>query len=238
MAKQGTQHYIGRIGNIIYYELNGGYYKRAAPGKVKQTKATKMRSSNFSIAAGANRVLRSLLLPALPFPKDKKMQNRFGGAIMKWLQCQTLEELKPSANLPYIHDFQFNEATSLRERWKIPLSVTREASDVLQLHLPAFIPVEKLAAPAWTHVVECTIAAASCTLKNSIPNGNCLNAFSIPYNDTEIPAQIINLPIVMPPGSLVMVAVSLTCIVSKKRSKVPTNNIAFMPSGIVTAMYV
>jgi hypothetical protein len=238
MGKQKDLKYVGRDGNVIYYKLNGGYYTRIAPGKIKQTAATKIRSSNFAIAAGANRILRSLLQPAIPFPKDKKMQNRFGGAIMKWLQLKTPEQLEPATNLPYLQDFQFNEATSIRERWKVPLTVNKQMGDVLQLHIPAFIPKEKIAAPAWTNRIECTIAAASCNLKNSLTNGNSLQAFTIPYNDTLVPAQNIQLPVPLPAGSLVIVAVSLTYFVSKKRRQVPTGNIAFMPSGIVAAMYV
>ena len=238
MGKQNDQTYVGRIGNTIYYELNGGFYTRAVPAKVRQTKATKICSKNFAVAAGANRVLRSLLQPAIPFPKDKKMQNRFGGAIMKWLQLKTPEQLEPATNLPYLQDFQFNEATSIRERWKVPLTVNKQMGDVLQLHIPAFIPKEKIAAPAWTNGIECTIAAASCNLKNSLTNGNSVQAFTIPYNDTLVPAQNIQLPVRMPAGSLVVVAVSLTYFVSKKRRQVATDNIAFMPSGIVAAMYV
>jgi hypothetical protein len=238
MGKQTNLKYVGRDGNVIYYQLNGGYYMRMAPGSIKQTAATKIRSSNFAIAAGANRVLRSLLLLIIPFPKDKKMQNRFGGAIMKWLQLQTPEQLEPAPRLPYLSDFQFNEATSIRERWKVPLTVNKQAGDVLQLHIPAFIPKEKIAAPAWTNRVECTIAAASCDLKNSLGNGNSIHAFTIPYNDTPVPGQNIQLTIPMPAGSLVLVAVSLTYFVSKKSKQVATDNIAFIPSGIVAAMYV
>jgi hypothetical protein len=237
MGKQKDLKYVGRVKNIIYYELNGGYYTRIAPGRIKQTPATKIRSSNFAIAAGANRVLRSLLLPALPFPKDKKMQNRFGGAIMKWLQLQTPEQLEPATSLPYLQDFQFNEATSIPERWKVAITVTKQPGDVLQVHIPAFIPKEKMAAPAWTNRVECTLAAASCNLKNRLANGNSIQAFTIPYNDTPVPEQNIQMAVPMPAGSLVIVAVSLTCFVSKKRKQVATGNIAFMPSGVVAAMY-
>jgi len=53
-----------------------------------------------------------------------------------------------------------------------------------------------------------------------------------------VPAQNIQLPIAMPAGSLVVVAVSLTYFVSKKGKHVPTDQVAFMPSGIVATMYV
>ena len=210
---------------------------RTAPAKVRQTKATKIRSSNFSIAVGAGKALRNLLAPAIPFPRNKKMQNLFGGAIMKWLQLQTPEQLAPATSLPYLNNFQFNDATSLPERWKVALTVTKEAG-ILQLHIPAFIPTEKMAAPAWTKHVECTVAAASCNLKDSTGNGNSVHGFTIPYNDTEHPAQTLQLPVAMPPGSLVVVAVSLTYYITKKGKQMATDNVAFMPAGIVEAMYV
>jgi hypothetical protein len=238
MGKQKDQKYVGRVENTIYYELNGGFYTRSVPAKVRQTKATKLRSKNFAVAAGANRVLRSLLQAAIAFPKDKKMQNRFGGAIMKWLQLQSLKQLEPATRLPYIQGFQFNEATTLHERWKVSLAVNKQITGILQLQIPAFIPKEKIAAPAWTKYIDCTIVAASCTLKNSLTNGNSIHAFSIPFNDTKMPAQNIQLPVAMPAGSLVVVAVSLTYFVSKKGKQVPTENSAFMPSGVVAAIYV
>ena len=238
MGKQKDLKYVDRQGNLIYYELNGGYYIRTAPGKIKQSAATKIRSSNFAVAAGANRLLRQLLQPAIPFPKDKKMQNRFGGAIMKWMKQQNPEQLQAGKKLPFIHDFQFNEATSLQERWKVELTVNQQKPNILKLHIPAFIPKEKIAAPAWTKRVECTVAAASCILKEKTANGSSIHAFSIPYDNLEIPAQDIQLLVPMPTGSLVVMAVSLTYYVSKKGKQVPTEQVAFMPSGVVEAMYV
>jgi hypothetical protein len=138
MGKQKDLKYVGRDGNVIYYELNGGFYTRIAPGHIKQTSATKSRSRNFAIAAGANRVLRSLLQPAIPFPKDKKMQNRFGGAIMKWLQQKTIKQLEPAINLPYLQGFQFNEATRLGERWKVPLTVNQQKKGYFAIAHPCF----------------------------------------------------------------------------------------------------
>src|SRR5690242_570130 len=222
MGKQKDLKYVDRQGNLIYYELNGGYYIRTAPGKIKQSAATKIRSSNFAVAAGANRLLRQLLQPAIPFPKDKKMQNRFGGAIMKWMKQQNPEQLQAGKKLPFIHDFQFNEATSLQERWKVELTVNQQKPNILKLHIPGFVPKEKIAAPAWTKRVECTVAAASCILKAKTANGNSIHAFSIPYDNLEIPAQDIQLLVPMPTGSLVVMAVSLTYYVSKKGKQVPT----------------
>jgi hypothetical protein len=43
-------------------------------------------------------------------------------------------------NVPYLVDFQFNEATTLQERWKVALTVNPQIPGILQLHIPAFIP--------------------------------------------------------------------------------------------------
>jgi hypothetical protein len=165
------------------------------------------------------------------------MQNRFGGAIMKWLKLEILQQLQPAVNLPFIPGFRLHSKSNLAERCKVKLAVTKVGGGLLQLHIPSFSPSEKITAPAWTHTIECTIAAASCDLKNKLPNGQVVHAFTIPYNNVVIPAQKIILPLVIPPGSLIVTAVSLIYIVSKKGNQVPTGNIAFMPSDIIAAPF-
>ena len=238
MAKQEREYFVGRRDNSIWYELNGSYYARAIPGSIKQPEATKMRSTNFAIATRVGRTMRCLLLQVIPFSKDKKMQNRFGKAIMKWLQLNMPEQLLPATSQPFIQNFQFNNECTLKERWKIALPVTRPGDDMLQLHIPAFTPEQGIAAPAHTTLVTCTITAAACTLENGADASNFIKSLSIPYTSIEIPAQIIDLPITTPPGSLLVVAVMLKYTLSKKGRLKPTTNIAFMPSAIIAAMYV
>ncbi len=238
MAQQANQYYNGRQGNAIYYKLNEGYYIRSVPVLVKQTAATKIRSSNFAIASKAGRMFRFLLEPAIPFSKDKKMQNRFAGTFMKWLQLNTLQQLQPATDLPFVQSFQFNETCSLSERCKIPLSVIPVNDGLLQLHLPAFIPANSFAAPAQTNSINCIITTASCALQSGEENGSLTRQFMIPYSTTEIPEQIIKLPIAMPRGSLIIVAVALQYNIGKNGNYKPAAIRAFMPSGIIASMYV
>lgn len=238
MAQQANQYYSGRQGNAIYYKLNEGYYIRSLPVVVKQTAATKIRSSNFAIASRAGRMLRYLLEPAIPFSKDKKMQNRFAGAFMKWLKLNTLQQLQPATNLPFVQNFQFNEACSLSERCTIPLTVTQVNNGLLQLHLPAFIPAKNFAAPEHTTSINCTITAASCCLQTGEENGSFTMLVTLPYSTVEMPEQIIKLPLAMPRCSLVIAAVALQYNIDKNGISKPAGNIAFMPSGIIAAMYV
>lgn len=238
MAQQANQYDNGRQGNPIYYKLNEGYFIRSVPVVVKQTAATKIQNSNFEIASKAGRMFRYLLEPAIPFSKDKKMQNRFAGTFMKWLQLNTLVQLQPATNLPFVQNFQFNDACSLIEKCKIPLRVIAVNNGMLQLHFPAFIPVKSFAAPAHTNSINFVITTASCTLQSGEENGSFTRQFMIPYLTTAIPEQIIKLPIAMHRGSLIIVAVSLQYNIGKNGNFKPSANKAFLPSGIITSMYV
>ena len=118
MAFQTANYITGTIDNVVFYKLGDAYVARSLPNEVKQSAATKQRSKNFGIAASAGRTLRQSLAPSLPFPKDKNMQSRFSGAIARWLQQSNVDALSPANDLPYINGFDFNEATSIAERWK------------------------------------------------------------------------------------------------------------------------
>jgi hypothetical protein len=238
MARQLNQYYVGRQGNVIFYKLNEGYYLRSMPVAFKQTTATKIRSTNFAIASRAGRTLRYLLEPVIPFSKDKRMQNHFAGAIMKWLKLNTMQQIEPAANLPFIQNFQFNSACSLSCRWKTGWQVTPVNDGMLSVYIPAFIPLQNISAPASTVSIECTITVASCTLENGEENGSFTKSFSIPYTDDEIPGQVQSFPLAMPAGSLVVAAVALQYNVIKNGIIKPTANAAFMPSGVIKALYV
>jgi hypothetical protein len=238
MARQLNQHFIGRIGNLIYYELNGGYYIRSVPAQVKQHPASKPASSNLTIASRAGKRLRLLLAPVLPVKMTKTLQNRFSGSIMRWLNQPQLHPLPAGAELPCLQNFLFNEATSIKERLKIDMQLTRSGSKLLQLHLPAFIPTERISAPAYTKLVDCTITAAACMLQTDEAMTSCTFKTAIPYNAVPIPAQTINLPVEMAAGGWVVVAIALTYITGKKGAEAPCTNPAFMPSEIIAAMQV
>lgn len=123
MAKQLATFISGKIGNVVFYKRGDLYFARSVPGKVKQTDNTKKRSTNFGVASRAGKALRSLLLPVLPFPKDKIMQGRFSGAISKWLQTNNAAAVQPVDDVPFLQNFNFNEATSFGERCRVPLVV-------------------------------------------------------------------------------------------------------------------
>lgn len=220
MATQLNQRFIGRIGNLIYYEWNGGYYIRTVPERVNQHPASKPASSNLAIASNLGKRLRMLLQPVLPAKKTRDLQNRLAGGIMRWLNQQQGQPVSPGGELTCLQHFLFNEATSISARWKIKLPVNR-SGNILQLHLPAFVPKDCISAPAHTTLVECSISAAACLLQKDGAMSAYTYKMDIPYNAVGIAAQTIDLPVDIAVGSWVVVAVALTYITEKKGALYP-----------------
>ena len=237
MAKQKNQYFVGRIGHVIYYELNGQYYMRSVPEKVNQQPASKVTSKHFAIASTAGGVLRRHLLPVLPFSRSKPMQNGFASAIARWLNATTTVPGQATTGVPDLQNFSFNAATSVSERWKIDMRITHDGSSLLQLHLPAFVPKDCITAPAKTRQLVCTITAATCGLQGDKAGDGFTVPLSFPYNREMIPAQTIPLPLNVSAGSLVTVAVALRYIVMLNNALTPYDRPEFMPAEVVAAMY-
>lgn len=120
---------------MIYYKLNGKYYIRSVHERVNQHPASKATSTNLSIASGLGKRLRLLLEPVLPVKKTKAMQNRFGASIMCWLNRKNPQPIPAGGEIPCLQNFLFNEATGIRERWKIDMQVIRNSNRLQHLYL-------------------------------------------------------------------------------------------------------
>jgi hypothetical protein len=234
MAIQSATYLTGKINNIVFYQRSGTYIARTVPATVKQSAATRVRSKNFGIAAAAGRSLRCSLQQALPFPKNKIMQSRFSGAITHWLGITDPGGLPPQTGLPFISEFSFNEATGIKERWKLPLTVTKVDEQLLQLQIPAFTPTQVIAAPAHTAMIACRIIAASCNLQSPTAQGSFSTMLSIPYTDISIPALLLPMALPVASGYLVVTVVSFTYLFQNGEKE---QRAAFMPSGIIDARY-
>ena len=234
MAIQSINYLSGKIGNIVFYKRSGKYLARSIPASVKQSVATQQRSTNFGIAARAGAVLRVLLEPALPFPKDKNMQRRLQGAIANWLQVQNAAALAPESAVPYLTNFSFNEAGNFHQRFRLPLSVMVTSNELMHLHIPAFVPKQSITAPAHTKNVLCTIVAASTGLNNNTIAGKATFALNIGFNDLPIPEQTISFSLPLARGCLVLTCVILRFQLSDNKTD---ERAAFLPSGLVDARY-
>jgi len=228
----------GRIQNLVFYKLGDRYCVRTVPSRVKQTKATKARGKQFGIASRAGAALRRQLLNVIPFPSDNNMQTRLVSAIYKYIQL--VEKIQPEQTdqLAHIDDFQFTTGYTILDRWKVALCVIRNPEGGLQLNIPAFIPTRNISAPAETVSVICEIAAGGFDRKTGNPSGGFSTSLRYQYNDVEVPEQVIRMPIPMPPGCVIVTAISFQYRMRKNGHESAVKKKAFMPAGIVSAMYV
>ena len=234
MALQMATYLRGRMGNIVFYQRAGIYIARSVPLVVKQSAATKKWNKNFGVSATAGKSLRPLLLPVLPFPKNRSMQSRFSGAITKWIRLGNPAALPAGTNLPFISQFQFNKDSSITERWKIPWRVVQPVAGLIEVQLPAFIPNMSITAPAHTISVDCTITVASCLLADGKALGSCTKQLSIDYTGTPIHAQTISMPVPTPAGALVITAAFLQYRLANGQYCSKT---AFLPASVIDARY-
>lgn len=234
MATQMATYLRGKMNNIIFYNVSGKSFARAMPVQVRQTAATKKRSTNFGIAQRAGAVLRSMLQQLLPFAKDKDMQRRFSGAISQWLALGNINTLPPQEELAYISHFSFNPATGIAGRLKVALTITRPATHLLQLELPAFIPTNAITAPAGTAAVQILVKAAACHLQSFAGGCSETVVISFSYNSQPQPARVIDLPIEIAAGDIVLTVMSMRFL---DAGGVQDQRPAFMPCAVIDARY-
>jgi hypothetical protein len=234
MAKNIALFFSGTIGPVVICKRNGKYYAREKRNRIAQTPATKRCGGNFGKASGMGKILRPLLEPVLPFPKDQVMQRSFSGAINSWFSSNDIGSLSPQTSLPFLNAFSFNTATSIQERWKLPMEVTQPSGDLLQLLIPSFVPIQTITAPAGTARILCTVITASCGL-NTVSGDACRPVnFTIPYTNDIVPEQIIPLPVYAGNGCLVLTVMRLNFQYADGRLE---SRPAFMPSSVIDARF-
>ena len=224
----------GRVGNVVYYRLGNTQFVRSIAARVKQSKATKLRSLNFGVASAAGRILRAHLQQVLLLPKDRGMQIRFSGAIAKWLQRVKVAEMPAAEQLPFVSDFSFSNEIDMASRCRIPLLVEQPTANLITIAMDAFIPTRDITAPAGTVAVKFTLGVAGCNLAKAILTGSKNITLHIDYNNDPVPARVISFPVPVLPGSLLVTAASMEYITG---DGTVCSKPSFMPCSVIDARY-
>ena len=227
----------GTLGNTVFYYRMEKRCSRIKRSSIKQTEATQVRGINFGIAARAGKGLRNGLEKFMPSPTDRSMQSRLSGAIAKWLGLQNANELPPYGDAPYIGNFNFTKSAGFTERFRVPFTVSQPESNRITVAINAFTPVQNIQAPAGTALVKLTITVAGCILISGEPNGHATHTLNIPYNDVEVPAQLMEFDIPIVPGSLTVTAAKLQYYTVNSGNSEEIKNQAWMPVSMMNARY-
>jgi hypothetical protein len=237
MARVTDVFVEGSVENIIFYRRMGKSCSRIKRSHIKQTEATKMRGTNFGIAARACKGLRSGLLEVTPCPTDRSMQSRFAGAIAKWLGVSNPDELPSTDEVPYVSTFEFIKEGAFHGRFKASLSVTRPQDNLVMVSIDAFVPSLQISAPAGTVSVTLVLSVAGCLLKSGLATGSETHRIEIPYNNIEIPVQTLQFHIPIPAQTLTVTAARLIYNEIKNNQLYPIENTRFMPAEIINGRY-
>ena len=238
MAKVTDVFLNGTIGNVVFYRRMGTNCARSRALHVKQSAATKIRSVNFGVAARAGKALRSGLTPSMPNATDRSMQSRFSGTIAKWLGTSAIDELPSTVAVPYISALEFTKEQPVRQRFKVPFSISVPHANVVTVSIDSFIPSEQIVAPAGTRLVTLVISVSACLLKTGEPTGSETHTIDIPYNASTVPAQVLEFQVNTPSQSLVVTAAQLIYKRFEYNTWVNINKEAFVPAGVIDARYV
>ena len=228
----------GRIGPVIFYFVGDKFYSRAAPGKIKQAAKTKIRSTNFGIAARAGKALRVGLADVLPNAKDRQMQSRLSGGIAKWLALRSIKSLITAEDIPGLYRFQFGGLWAFEEKFRVPFTVSTASGGAIEIHVPAFVPIEALKGPSDMISVDCTFAIAGGDLATGMPLENNLVRWNIPYNTTEVPPQTFTLPCEQAVGSLIVITGGLRFNVLKSGVSTISDKPSDIACSVIKSWYV
>ncbi len=237
MAKELNMQFSGTIGPLVGSLRNGSYYYRSKPKKFRQTKATKAAASRFGLAARVSKVLRTHLKPCLPDPGDQHMRRRLEGSIRQWLGFQELMPPQATGDIPFVNHFNFNATDNLADRLKITPGFSITGPHETRLHLPAFIPVKQVVAPAGTTHLLITIGSVALGLNSQAYCGSSHQQICLPYDDDLQPARDFAMALQTDRGNLLVAVIQLQFGIQNGDETEYRKYAATAVAGIVGAIY-
>jgi hypothetical protein len=238
MGTVDPMFYRGRIGPVIHYRVGNKYYTRAMPGKFKQTRATKERAAEFGLASKIGTSIRKILSPIVPDAPDVKTRGRLVGVVAEWLRKH---KRKPGVQSDFynLSRFQYDvKQSSVSNRWKVNIEIKNPSPGLMQIKIPAFVPIQLIQTPAHTTKVVCQIGIGSVNLKDGHLRKKSKINLNFDYNDIPVEEQIISVELPTPKESMIVTGVSLSY--GKLQDDEVQNNTkkAFMPAGIINVLVI
>lgn len=210
MARLTDKGLSGRIGPVIYYEMNGKQYARSFPVYKKKRTAAKQKKAAllFGICSRTATATASVLQAYLAFPF--KAVNRFRGWMYKYYKLHHQQNNWVLGH-GFIPPFQLNTEADLRDYLFVPIEIKDAQDGRLHIHVPAFNPVKQIMNP---------LRAASATISimvQGLPFGEQQECFSVVekiavgFSDTSSPASDLFFEnAAIQPASVLMVTVALS----------------------------
>jgi hypothetical protein len=221
----------GRIGEVVFYEREGKKFSRIYQPVVKQTQATRDAAKIFGRAMIYAKHLRKGIISIMHDPKDRQIIYKMNNAVYTWLKSP----IDPSGSQDRIADLSYLDINAMR-RIRFQVQVDWSVAGTVSIKFPSFNPLEKLGRKAGTTHLRWKIAVAGVTT-DFVPRAinGCQTTFTTAYRDTDLPGKTVEIPYTRQPGSINIVALSLSfCFDNREtRQKLKT----WEPEGLISAHY-
>ena len=209
MAKQTSLlTFTGRLGDLIGYRRNDGYFIRSTPQAVRQTAATRRAARRFGEASKNGRLVRSAFAPALNIPCDGGHVNRLNKAF-----------IAAGTNAPgALAGFRFNRHASTGTFFTVPPALSRNG--ILR------IPAQQLPQLKGIQQLEVKVIAARVHFAGRRVTGTDT---AVMYIDPRLPFEGASLPMEVPGEGTLVVTLQVRCF----RDGALTGQRAYMAADII-----
>ena len=234
MALQHTIFVRGKVGPVIFYERDGIGYARAAPQKVRQTKATKESAQLFGKAARIAKVLRRNTSDVCSTSISRKAMIRLNQAVQAWLMGQNTA---PQNEIHRVTDFEFNLEKELTSTLKCNITAGFTGEGEVNVTIPALQLLKDVKAPVDTKTIHFHVFVNTCRVSDHTPTGEDYCEIRTPFQEGTVPEQKVSLSFDASEGCMTVVIVALQFTTGKHFSALPMDRTEWLPMRIVAACY-
>ena len=168
MARINKKNIIsGKISNLVFRNIEGNQYVQSQPSNMKQTRNTKLSSSEFIACSKWTRHLRIRLNSLLMGLTDTYMYKRFTGHFYATLRSNTnlmKGERNPfNANMSGLAGFEFNTHSPFAAHFLAEIAVSVEEQNQVKVVLPVLNPTTAMVFPKRIGAAELVVYVLATT---------------------------------------------------------------------------
>ncbi len=238
MAKLGKKGLLsGLVGNLVFRNLDGVQIVQSQPDGVRQTRATKESSSEFSRCSQWAKQLRMGMRSFLMDQTDNYMYRRFTGAFYTALQQNTTmlkgERTPLNADMSGLVGFDFNQHSPFANSFLPKIEVTVENGTCIKIVVPSFEPKSEIVFPKRQYLCELMVYVYTTSFTFNEPLHDAFFVLPIVASN-EVQPETIWITPALPEGRMVLVTAKMLFYSSTKfTDKIYSNSASFNPCGVV-----
>jgi len=234
MARVFDLNLSGRVGNLIYYQMNGKTYARRAPVyKNKPTERQKLMRENFGIVSKFGSRLLQRMKGELFHPLATQDYNKARG----WMKAQFSEQkLAPEwkINSSKTSFCSLHGDIYIMNRVLVSITFDQLADGRVLVQVPAFVPAQQIIAPPQATNITMRMMLISSAFTGLSPAlGFDSKEWSFPFQYVEQPAHEFTLSAGARPGEVMILVVAIRYTIVKKMQQYTCQDSAYALAAVL-----